>query len=150
MKFAKRMKIILSHPLNLFILRIIIGSAFILASYTKILDVQHFKAVVTEYQILPDSLVPLTAVVLPWLEFICGVMLILNIHTQSNALIVITILFIFIYGLTNNLYRGLVHDCGCFDFLTQWFGIKEEISFSQIIRDLILMLLTLPLLFYNK
>ncbi|MCL5037771.1 MAG: DoxX family membrane protein [Chloroflexi bacterium] len=140
----------ISAPLTLAVLRIVLGVIFVFASYSKIMNPIHFKAVVAEYQILPDSIVPLVAIILPWVEFLCGSMLILNIYTQSNALIVLVVLCAFTFGIVNNFMRGLIHDCGCFEFLGGWFGIKEDISFVQIIRDLIFILLVLPILFYGS
>ncbi|MFH1823866.1 MAG: MauE/DoxX family redox-associated membrane protein [Candidatus Firestonebacteria bacterium] len=145
MKHTKRIKKVLSNPMILFFLRLIIGIIFIFASITKIIEPEYFKAVIAEYKILPDVFVPLFAVILPWIELLCGMMLILNIFTRSNALIIIGILCVFTIGMSVNLYQGIIHDCGCFDLLR-----KEDISLIVIIRDLIFILLTLPILLYAK
>jgi uncharacterized membrane protein YphA (DoxX/SURF4 family) len=145
MKVAKKIKKILSNPILLFFLRVIMGVVFIIASVNKIIEPEYFKAVIAEYKILPDIFVPLFAIILPWIELLCGIMLILDIYTQSNALIMLGILCIFIIGMSINLYQGIIHDCGCFDL----FG-KEDISVFTLLRDLIFILLTLPILLYSK
>jgi len=145
MKVTKKIKKILSNPILLFFLRVIMGVVFIIASVNKIIEPEYFKAVIAEYKILPDIFVPLFAIILPWIELLCGIMLILDIYTQSNALIMLGILCIFIIGMSINLYQGIIHDCGCFDL----FG-KEDISVFTLLRDLIFILLTLPILLYSK
>lgn len=145
MKHTKRIKEIFHSLTVLFFLRVIIGVVFIVASVNKIIEPEYFKAIITEYKILPDIFVPLFTVILPWIELLCGMMLILNIHTQSNALIILGILCMFTIGVSINLYQGIIHDCGCFDL----FG-KEDISLIVIIRDLIFILLTFPILLYSK
>jgi hypothetical protein len=29
------------------------------------------------------------------------------------------------------------HDCGCFDFLAQWYGLKKDIDIVSIVRDIL-------------
>ena len=140
---------ILSSPITITILRFIVGALFILASYPKIVNPMHFSAVIAEYRILPESFVPFVAIVLPWLEFLCGIMLVLNVYVQSNALIIMVVLLVFTAGVTNNILRGIIHDCGCFELLGEWFGLQDEISLSTIVRDLFFILLILPVLFYG-
>lgn len=139
----------LSSSKTVTVLRVVVGMLFILASYPKIINPVHFSAVVSEYQLLPENIVPIVAVILPWLEFFCGAMLILNVYAQSNALILMVVLIIFTAGVTNNVLRGIVHDCGCFELLGGWLGLQEEISLSTIVRDLFFMLLVLPVLLYG-
>lgn len=140
---------LLSSSITVTVLRFIVGALFILASYPKIINPVHFSAVIAEYQLLPESLVPFVAIILPWLELLCGAMLILNVYAQSNALILMITLIIFTVGITNNILRGIIHDCGCFEFLSGWFGMQEEISLSTIVRDLFFMVLVFPILFYG-
>ncbi|MDI6809073.1 MAG: MauE/DoxX family redox-associated membrane protein [Candidatus Eisenbacteria bacterium] len=128
----------------LFVMRIIVGVIFILASVYKVGNPDHFRAVVAEYRLMPEQLVPLVAVTLPWVEFICGVMLILGVYSRSNALIVVGVLCVYIAGMTINLSRGLVHDCGCFDFF------NEEIGIGTIVRDLVFLILAIPILLYDR
>ena len=47
--------------------RVILGAVFIYASIDKIRNPEAFAKAVYNYQILPDSLINLTAIALPWL-----------------------------------------------------------------------------------
>ena len=59
--------------------RLILGVIFIYASIDKIFHPAAFAEAVYNYQILPDALINLTAIVLPWLELILGAFLILGL-----------------------------------------------------------------------
>ncbi|MCW8815577.1 MAG: DoxX family membrane protein [Chlorobium sp.] len=145
-----KVHVFLSRPLTITVLRFIVGILFILAGYSKIINPAHFSAVIAEYRILPQSLVPVTAVVLPWLELLCGTMLLLNVFARSNALILMVVLAIFIAGISNNILRGIIHDCGCFEFLDSLLGFQEEISLSTILRDLVILFMAFPILLYGS
>lgn len=95
-------------------LRTILGAIFIWASWDKILSPRDFAQIISNYQLVPDALVPAAAVLLPWTEAVCGLCLITGIGTGGAALIVNTLLMVFIGALSLNLYRGLDVNCGCF------------------------------------
>ena len=96
------------------LLRFVLGQIFILAAFNKILDPASFADVVTNYAILPGFLVAPVAVLLPWLEFVCGVALVANRLTRGAALVIFLLLTTFLSGLGYNLFRGLDISCGCF------------------------------------
>ncbi len=125
-------------------LRLLMGSVFILASIDKIFNPAVFSSVLREYKLLPEILIPLVSVTLPWMEFFAGLLIILNIFSQSVALIMILFNTGYILGITINLAWGLAHECGCFTL----FGWNEPISGSTIARDLFFVLLCVPILFY--
>lgn len=115
------------------ILRLIIGFVFLLSTFNKLYDPVHFKMVIAGYKILPNSIIPIIAIILPWIEFFCGIMIMLNIYTKSNSLILFSVLIVFILAISINLFRGVIHDCGCFDF----FNITENIGILIILRDVL-------------
>ncbi|MFH1825435.1 MAG: MauE/DoxX family redox-associated membrane protein [Candidatus Firestonebacteria bacterium] len=125
----------------LFVLRLIIGILFILSSFNDLYNPEYFRTSILMYKILPVMLASITAIVLPWLEFVCGILIILNVHTKSSALILSVILVAFIGAISLNLVRGYIHDCGCFNI----FGFKENISIFVVIRDIVLLCFTVVL-----
>ena len=129
----------------LFVLRLAMGAVFILASIDKIFNPAVFSSVLREYKLVPEIFIPLISVTMPWVEFFAGVFIILNIFSQSDALIMIGLNIGYIIGITINLAWGLVHECGCFTL----FGWNEPISGSTIVRDLIFILMCVPILFYS-
>lgn len=101
--------VILFHASRLFL-----GAVFIYASHDKILHPQAFAEAVYNYQILPDPLVNVTALILPWLELILGLCLISGFMLQGATALSTMLLVIFMAALAFNQIRGLDVSCGCF------------------------------------
>lgn len=94
--------------------RLILGAVFIYASIDKIAHPEAFAKVVYNYQVLPDILVNLTAIILPWLELILGFFLIIGLFREGSVGIVTALLVVFLGAMIFNLVRGLDIHCGCF------------------------------------
>jgi uncharacterized membrane protein YphA (DoxX/SURF4 family) len=94
--------------------RFVLGGLFVYASFDKILHPHEFAEVVYNYQILPDALVNLTAILLPWLELCAGIFLILGLFLRGALVTCNVLLAVFLAALAFNLARGLDIDCGCF------------------------------------
>jgi len=94
--------------------RWILGVVFIYASIHKILDPAAFARAVYLYQILPDGLVNLTALVLPWVELFLGVLLVFGIWMPGAAVLSTFLFMVFMGALSYNAARGLDISCGCF------------------------------------
>ena len=111
--------------------RIILGGIFVYASVDKILQPAAFAEAVYNYQILPDSLINLTAIFLPWIELILGGCLITSIWLPGAALIANSLLVAFTGALLFNLARGLDIHCGCFTTGTEagvsnaWYVLRD-------------------------
>jgi uncharacterized membrane protein YphA (DoxX/SURF4 family) len=123
--------------------RIVLGITFVYASIHKILDPAAFAAAVYNYQILPGSLVNLTALVLPWLELIAGAMLILNVWMPGAVTVVTGLLAVFAGALVFNMARGLDIGCGCFTTASA----ENDMTLLMVARDGVLLVLSLFLLF---
>jgi uncharacterized membrane protein YphA (DoxX/SURF4 family) len=94
--------------------RLILGAVFIYASIDKIAHPAAFAMDIYHYQILPDALINLTAMGLPWLELITGAFLLTGLFREGSVLIVTGLLVIFLSAMVFNLARGLDIHCGCF------------------------------------
>ncbi len=94
--------------------RLFLGGIFVYASYDKIIHPAPFAEIVYNYQILPDVLVNLVSLFLPWLELLVGLSLILGIWLPGAVLICNLLLLAFFSTLVFNMARGLDIDCGCF------------------------------------
>jgi len=108
-EIRKKISMILYHGA-----RIVLGIVFIYASYDKILHPAAFAKVIYNYQILPDELVNLSAIFLPWLELTIGSLLIIGVWLQGSVFISNFLLIIFFCALMYNKARGLDISCGCF------------------------------------
>jgi hypothetical protein len=94
--------------------RLTLAGIFIYASLDKIAHPAAFAKDVYNYQILPDALINLTALVLPWLELFLGLCLLAGIWLPGAVLTANGLLVVFLAALVFNLARGLDINCGCF------------------------------------
>lgn len=94
--------------------RICLGIVFILASVDKIADPLGFAEIIKNYQLLPAMMIGPVAFFLPWLEFVCGAMLVCGVFVDAAAAILMAMLLVFIAALSANIYRGIDIACGCF------------------------------------
>ena len=141
----RNLKKIINNCYILLVFRLILGGIFIYASLDKIAHPEQFAKIVYNYKILPHSLINIFAIILPWLELICGVFLIVGIFVQSSSAILSLLLVSFIIALSVNFLKGLDINCGCFS--TDLKG-KEE-GAILLIRDFVLLAIGLQI-FFNK
>ncbi|THB81206.1 MAG: DoxX family membrane protein [Desulfobacteraceae bacterium] len=95
-------------------IRLILAAVFIYASIDKIINPEGFAKAIFNHQVLPDSLINVTAIVLPWLELFIGGCLLLNVWTPGAALLTAGLMTVFMAVVSFNLARGLDVACGCF------------------------------------
>jgi len=108
------------------------GTVFIVASIDKITAPDAFAASVVAYQLLPYSLVNLFALIVPWIELICGVYLVAGVHVRASSSILSILIGIFIVAIISALLRELKIDCGCFgkEHATpvRWMKVLEDVG----------------------
>ena len=100
--------------ISILVARVFLGLLFLYASIEKILYPRAFAEIVYNYLILPDGLIHLTAVVLPWIELLLGLFLILDLWLPGAVLVANALLMAFLAALALNIARGVDIDCGCF------------------------------------
>ena len=127
------------EPTVFLLARLIMGAVFLYASYDKILHPHAFAQAIYNYQILPDMLINLSALFLPWTELILGLCLITGFWLPGASLLAALLMTVFTGALVYNEIRGLDVACGC--FTTQ--GDQGPANFYTIIRDLIFLSLSL-------
>lgn len=96
------------------VLRTLLGVVFLLASFDKLQHPEAFAVIVEHYRILPPVLIAPVAILLPWLECLCGLGLIFNVLSRGAALVATVLMFVFLAALGFNAFRGLDVACGCF------------------------------------
>jgi uncharacterized membrane protein YphA (DoxX/SURF4 family) len=120
-----------------FVVRLILGGVFIYASVDKILHPAAFGEAVYNYKILPDALINLTAIILPWLELVLGLFLIVGLWLPGATFLCILLLLTFLGALLFNIARGLNIYCGCFSTNTEvvsgasmvWYLLRDGVFF---------------------
>lgn len=96
------------------ITRLVVGGIFIYASLDKIAHPAEFARIVYNYHLTSDDLVNLVAIILPWLELICGLSVILGYYKEGGILIISFLTIVFIIAIGINVIRGVDLECGCF------------------------------------
>jgi putative oxidoreductase len=105
-----------NRVLNVFLvaLRIALALLFIYAGMIKAFNVEAFAAQIDNYRLLPYFLSTLVAAILPWLEMLCGSLLLLRFWRKGAALGLAVLNVVFLFAVVSALARGLDITCGCF------------------------------------
>lgn len=126
--------------------RIVLGALFLYASFDKMAHPEAFADIIDNYHILPVQLVNPLAIFLPWLEFLTGLMLIVNKWVKGALLIYSTLLVIFIIALSQALIRGLDISCGCFSVQSS----STSDIWLRIISDIVMLFFSIQLYRYSE
>ncbi|MBP1627364.1 MAG: DoxX family protein [Holophagaceae bacterium] len=131
----KPLKAFLCHPWLTQRAQFLLGGLFILAAWPKLMDPPGFAKALWAYSLFPAwSILPL-ALVLPWLELVCGAMLALGLWVKAATAWLGLLLLGFTLALSINLARRHPVDCGCFNV-----GISPS-STEERLRDMRLAIL---------
>jgi len=125
----------------LFLFRLIVGGVFIWAGLLKILDPLAFVQSISDYRVFPREISFFAGLVLPWIEVICGVLVIAGIWQRASALILSGHLCAFLALIIVTMIRGIEIDCGCFGSLSQ------SVDYKLIVPDVILLFFSLNVFF---
>ncbi len=126
--------------------RLVLGGIFIYAGLAKIAHPHEFAKIIANYAILPDFLVTLPALVLPWLELIAGIFLLIGFWARSSALLLSLLLLVFMAALGFNALRGINVSCGCFSTSAS----DTENAYVLVFRDLLILIPGLLIVFFNR
>lgn len=141
----KIVKFLSSTPV-LFLCRFILGGIFIYASIDKIAHPDAFAKIIYNYRLFPDFSVHLLAIIVPWIEMITGLFLVSGFFKQTAAIMLSTLVFLFIIALSINLIRGLDFNCGCFTTVST--GKSDPLGL--VIRDILLLIPGVIFIFFNR
>lgn len=131
-----------SEKALLTLFRIFCGFLLVYSTRDKLLDTSHFLTEVDDYHFLPAQLVPLAAVVIPWIEFFAGAALMLGWFWRGGAVIFCVLMVIYSVAISWAFARGLDIGCGC--------GLadpSEKITWLTVFRDLLFLALGLAVFF---
>jgi len=121
----------------LLFLQWLIAAIFIFAGISKIINPGTFVRDVDNYRLLPYLLVTIIAIILPWVEILCGIFLIAGKWKKGTAFSLLVLTFIFLIAISTAIARGLDITCGCFSNTVE--GIR--LGYTRLIEDVILFVL---------
>ncbi len=127
------------------IVAIIVGALFVYAGAVKIFDPIGFANDIDNYKILPWAIGVRLAFYLPWLEFFCGLALILRVLYRGGLSILAALVFVFIVATIVAKARGLDITCGCFGH------VSKNLNFTwHLVLNLVLLAALMSLLRRNR
>lgn len=136
-----------SSNLFWFAVRIVIGGVFAYAGFMKLIEPrENFEVVLANFPVIPSAMIPLVAGVIPWIEWIFGMLLIVGYLPSFSTLVILTLTFGFLVSIaTGPLLTGKASEsCGCFGRQ----GIKMDIR-TEFLIDIILLFFG-TLMFFKK
>ena len=115
------------------IIRVILGTIFLWASFDKIINPAQFARNISNYHIMPFGFENIVAIILPWLEFFIGSGLILGVMVKGATIITSFLLVIFNLMIAQAFMRGFNIDCGC--------GLKDGqlVGIEKILENFVLL-----------
>jgi putative oxidoreductase len=132
-----------AYPWVVVLARGVVGGVFVVAGFSKLL-LPHAEvvALMQQYTVIPTTVIPWLAALLPWLELVSGTALVVGFCTTPAALLVGAQLIGFSGLMLVVLGLGVpIEDCGCFGNL----GLHET-PLQVLLRDLALLVLLVPVL----
>ena len=132
----------ISHPYLTLVLRLYIGGVFIYASMYKINYAGEFAETIASYQLAPFWSINFLALIMPWTELICGLLLVFGVRARSAAAVIGGLLALFSAAVLITLLRDLPIGCGCFH------ALDEQMSWRTLARDLIWLAMAIQLYVY--
>ena len=138
----------LNRTLNLLI-RIFMGSIFIYASYSKILDPISFSQNIHNYGVTPIFIENIVALTIPLIELFIGFGLIFNVKYEASLDISILLMILFIILILQAYLRGKSIDCGCFlnEVSLEDAETKRFEMIKRILEDIVFLILLITLKF---
>jgi len=135
----------LVHPRSYQLIRIALAALFIYGGVVKLFDPKAFAAVISAYDLVPESLLAVVAIGLPIIETVAGVALIFDRPWGLHLITAMLALFIFVLGY--GILGDLNVDCGCFgaEDLNKQAGLRNAFY-----RDLVLIGIVMPYLYLSR
>ena len=144
MRFGEATKRVLTSEYLALAFRLYIGAIFIYASMNKINYAAEFSETIASYQLVPFWAVNLLAVMMPWAELICGILLITGIKSKSATAVLGIMLTIFSAAIFFSLLRNIPIGCGCFS------SVEEPMSWTTLLRDVVWLAMSVHIYFFDS
>lgn len=114
--------------------RLTVGSIFCASGFLKVLNMNGFVESLMTYELLPNSIIGIAAIVVPLVELIFGLLFVLGVKTRLIAWILLGQVMVFTSFGFAAFIQGRMVDCGCFPVA----GVKETIGAFFFLRNTVL------------
>lgn len=132
--------------LLLLVCRLAVAALFLFAAYQKLFapdsGPQKFALAINSFKILPAHLVQLATGAIPWIEVLCGLLLIIGLWTRAAAWLLVALLVAFTGAVVSVILRKMSVTCGCFGNLTL-ICPKEALSWCKAGENALILIPTL-------
>lgn len=115
------------------VVRIFLGVILGWAGVVKIHNPEAFIKIVNAYNLLPEEVVVLWGIFLPYIELVTGLFLFLGLWHKSAVLSSSVLFLIFAAAVSINILRGADIACGCF-------GFNDTNLYVVLLQDLVFLL----------
>jgi len=117
---------------GLLIVRVALGGILTLAGGTKLAAPAKFVETLAGYRLLPAQGNHLLGLGLPWLELICGVLLVGGLWVRASGSLSATLFLLFSVATLTAIVRQLDVECGCFGA-----GLHPRVGSITLLGDLL-------------
>jgi uncharacterized membrane protein YphA (DoxX/SURF4 family) len=124
--------------------RLTLGAVFLVAGAEKLGALKTFGKSIAAYQMLPEPLANIAALIFVWAEIVVGILLIAGAAIRGSSLVTSGLLVIFLIAVLTAMARGLDIDCGCFP------GHPEPVGWRKVFEDLGLLAMAIYLIYFPK
>jgi len=111
-------------------IRLLAAAVWLVAGASKIPHLEHFRAQVHAYKLLPGALEAPFAYALPFVEVGIGLYLAAGLLVRGAAALSIVLMIVFVAAMAQAWARGLSLDCGCFAGIA-----RQKVGPWTILRD---------------
>jgi len=116
------------------VLRWLLGIIFLWAALSKIANPQEFYVDLAAYQLpLPVTVLRSAAMILPWIELLCGLLLISGLRLNAALFWIGILALIFTIATAQAWARGLHIACGCLDL--RIIGLDGKSSLGRFVES---------------
>jgi len=127
------MKIILEMNVRTSV-RWLLGVLFLWAAASKAANPTAFLASIYAYDLpVARPIVQLGAVMIPWLELLCGLLLLANVYVESALGCMVALLILFLTATGQAWVRGLDIACGCFQL--EFLGLSSSAPVTKFLES---------------
>ena len=138
-------KSIISNEYVVLAARLLLGLTFLAASIDKIADPALFAKAIVNYKLISGWPTMAVAILLPWIELLCGLLILSGVYIRGSSLLLFALLTSFTLAVITGLIRGLDIACGCFTLDPQ----VNKIGWQKVLENLGLIAASI-ILFYSQ